>query len=156
MWNEKEQAQSSGTFQDDVVVARRAPIAQSYATSQHHATESNATTQDEYTQVQYWDDDEESRDHRSYLTRLVTIQVPLWVIFLQCFALAISVFHTVQCHSSPWNSPKPSLAIPSMQLTQTADKTCIEFKGVTTVCLGGTGSWKIDPASGQISITELH
>ena len=155
MWNEKDQAQSSSTFQDDIVIARRAPIAQSYATTQHHNTESNAITQDEYKQVQYWDDDEEPRDHRAYLTRLVTIRVLYWVILLQCLALAMFTIHMGLCHGWPWQPPKTSFTIPSMQLNQTADKTCIEFKGVTTVCLGGTGTWKIDPASGQITITEL-
>lgn len=44
-----------------------------------------------------------------------------------------------------------------MELTQTTDRTCIDFK-VTTVCWeeSNPGTWKIDPASGQISITQLH
>lgn len=66
--------------------------------------------------------------------------------------------HMGLCHGWPWQPPKPSFVVPSMEFTQTADKTCIDFKGVTTVCWEGSqpGTWKIDPASGQISITQVH
>lgn len=158
MWNEKNQAQSSGAVQDDVVVPRRIQTARSNATTQHHTSQFNATTQDEYTQVQYWDDDEEPIASRSYLMRQLSIRMPYWGIVLQFFALAMFTVHMILCHGWPWQPPKPSFAIQSMQLTKTADKTCIEFKGVSTVCWSALkpGTWKIDPASGQITITELH
>ncbi|KAM0703748.1 hypothetical protein Q7P35_009687 [Cladosporium inversicolor] len=51
------------------------------------------------------------------------------------------------CHGRPWEPPKSSFVVPSMELTQTTDRTCIDFK-VTTVCWeeSNPGTWKIDPA----------
>ena len=130
MRNEKEEAQSSGTVQDDVIVAPQVLATPSDATTQDQtAAESNATTQDEYTQEQYWEDEDEDEDedpleHHSYLMRDLKSPVPLWAILLHFFAVAMFVFHMVQYHGWPWD-PKPSFAIQSMQLTQTAHKTCI-------------------------------
>jgi len=157
MRNEKEQAQASGSFQDDIIVARHVWITQSDATTQDQNAESNATTLDEYTQAQYWEDeDEDPLEHDSYLMRDFKSPVPLWAILLQFISLALFTFHMVRYHGWPWD-PKPSFAFQSMQVTQTAETTCIEFKGVATVCWETLkpGTWKIDPASGQITITEL-
>jgi hypothetical protein len=156
MRNEKDQAQSSGAVQDDSIVARHVWITHSDATTQDQNAESNATTQNEYTQAQYWEDeDEDPFEHRSYFMRQLT-SPDFWVMLLQCISLALFTFHMVHYHGWPWD-PKPSFAFQSMQVTQTAETTCIEFKGVATVCWETLkpGTWKIDPASGQITVTEL-
>lgn len=80
--------------------------------------------------------------------------MPRWVALLPLFMFTLQMG---LCHGRPWEPPKSSFVVPSMELTQTTDRTCIDFK-VTTVCWeeSNPGTWKIDPASGQISITQLH
>jgi len=59
MENEREQTESSGVVQDDIVVVARVLIARSDATTQQYTVAS-----DEHTQEQYWDieDDEDDED----------------------------------------------------------------------------------------------
>lgn len=159
MQNEKERMQSGDTVQHDVIIATRVPSAQSDATTKHYTAGSNATVKDQPVQAGYWEDEDD--ESHSYLMRLLTEPVPFWMAWLP---LTVFIVHMVTWHGWPWNPTTPCVA-QSMQLTQTADKTCIEFKGVSTICWDqpskegdavNPGPWEIDPASGQITITEQH
>jgi hypothetical protein len=163
MQNEKERTQSSDTVQDDVIVAIPIPSTQSDATMPHYIAEPNTTGRYKYVQVQYWGDEEDEEDDeedepRSCLVAVLTNPVPYWV------PLLLLIVNMVTWPGWPWNK-KPRYVAQSIKLTQTADRTCIEFGGVSTICWDQfskegdavkASALKIDPASGQITIAEQH
>jgi hypothetical protein len=140
-----------GAGKDDVIVAPQVLITPSDGTTQHHIAEPITFVNGTVQEGQCWED-EESRDHRSYWTRLLTNPVPLWLILLQCFSLTLFTVHMVQWHGWPW-APAPPCLHP-MKLTQGAEQACIQFEGLkANLCWDTTrpGWWASDPTSWEKS-----
>ena len=134
MQNEDERTPSSDTLQDVVIVAIPIPSTQIDATMQQYIAEPNTTGKDQYVQGQYWEDEEDGEydedEPRSCLVALLTNPVPYWVVMVQ---LLVFIVHMVTLPGWSWNA-KPACVTQSMKLTQTANRTCIEFSGVSTIC----------------------